>query len=64
MIVVLAPAVLDSQSGSAAGAAFYSRLFLFVVIAVYGSVAVAVFDVFFPATSRQDGQDSVFEHSK
>lgn len=64
MIVVLAPAVLDSQSGSAAGAAFYSRLFLFVVIAVYGSVAVAVFDVFFPATSRQDGQDSVSEHSK
>jgi len=48
MIVVLAPAVLDSQSGSAAGAAFYSRLLLFVVIAVYGSIAVAVFDAFWP----------------
>ena len=64
MIVVLAPAVLDSQSGSAAGAAFYSRLFLFVVIAVYGSVAVAVFDVFLPATSRQDGREPVSGHSK
>ena len=49
MIIVLAPAVLDSQGGSAAGGAFYSRLFLFVVIAVYGSVAVAVFDAFWPA---------------
>ncbi len=48
MIVVLAPALLDSQSGSAAGAAFYSRLLLFVVIAVYGSIAVAVFDAFYP----------------
>lgn len=49
LIVVLAPALLDSQGGSAAGAAFYSRLFLFVVIAVYGSIAVAVFDAFWPA---------------
>ena len=54
MIIVLAPAVLDSQGGSAAGGAFYSRLFLFVVIAVYGSVAVAVFDAFWPSTSGQD----------
>lgn len=51
MIVVLAPAVLDSQSGSAAGGAFYYRLLLFVVIAVYGSVAVAVFDAFWPSDS-------------
>ena len=44
MIVVLAPAVMDSQGGSAAGAAFYSRLFLIALVAVYGSVAV--FDAF------------------
>jgi len=53
MIVVLAPALLDSQNGSAAGSAFYFRLFLFVVIAVYGSVAVAVFDAFWPASPRE-----------
>lgn len=28
--------------------AFYTRLFLFIVIAVYGSIAVAVFDAFWP----------------
>ncbi|MBQ0720457.1 MAG: DUF2955 domain-containing protein [Gammaproteobacteria bacterium] len=56
MIVILAPAVLDSQSGSAAGAAFYSRLFLFMVIAVYGSVAVAVFDAFWPTKETIGGQ--------
>ncbi|RLA36672.1 MAG: hypothetical protein DRQ64_09950 [Gammaproteobacteria bacterium] len=64
MIVVLAPAVLDSQSGSAAGAAFYSRLFLFVVIAVYGSIAVAVFDAFWPATSQQDDRDDMSQVSQ
>jgi len=53
MIIVLAPAVLDSQGGSAAGGAFYSRLFLFVVIAIYGSVAVAVFDALWPTEGDQ-----------
>jgi len=48
MIVVLAPAVVDQIAGDSAGAAFYSRLFLFVVVAVYGSTAVAVFDAFWP----------------
>jgi len=48
MIVVLAPAVVDSIGGDAAGSAFYTRLFLFVVVAVYGSTAVAVFDAFWP----------------
>lgn len=48
MIVVLAPALLDGQSADGAGAAFYSRLLLFVVIAIYGTLAVAVFDAFWP----------------
>jgi hypothetical protein len=52
MIVILAPAVLDSAGSSGAGAAFYSRLFLFVLIAVYGTVAVAVFDAFWPGKQK------------
>jgi hypothetical protein len=52
LIVLLAPAVLDSPFGSDAGSAFWSRLFLFGVIAVYGTAAVAVFDAFWPDRSR------------
>ena len=48
MIVVLAPAVTDGLGSDGASSAFYTRLFLFLVIAVYGSVAVAVFDAFWP----------------
>lgn len=49
MLVILAPAVMDGQGSSGAGAAFWSRLLLFVLIAVYGSLAVWIFDAFFPA---------------
>jgi hypothetical protein len=52
MIVILAPALLDGAGGSAAGAAFWSRMQLFVLIAVYGTLAVRVFDALWPA--RQD----------
>ena len=48
MVVILAPAALDSMTGSAAGAAFWSRLLLIAFTAVYGSLAVFVFDRFFP----------------
>lgn len=48
MIVVLAPAVTDGLGSDGAASAFYTRLFLFLVIAVYGSTAVAVFDAFWP----------------
>jgi len=47
-IVILGPAVLDTPNSAGAGAAFWNRLFLFVVIAVYSSAAVAVFDAFWP----------------
>ena len=53
MFVVLAPAALDSMTGSAAGAAFWSRLLLIAIAAVYGSLAVIIFDRFFPGV-RQD----------
>jgi len=46
MLVLLAPAV-TSASGDVSSA-FYSRLFLFILIAVYGTAAVAVFDAFWP----------------
>jgi hypothetical protein len=46
--VVLAPAVTDGFGSDGASSAFYTRLFLFLVIAVYGTVAVAVFDAFWP----------------
>ena len=47
MIVILAPAVLDSPGGS--GAEIWSRIGLFIVIALYGTAAVAVFDAFWPS---------------
>jgi hypothetical protein len=46
MIVVLAPAVLDSNFGSAAGARFYDRLLMFLGATLYAVVAVYVFDAF------------------
>lgn len=54
MIAILAPAVLDGQGSSGAGAAFWSRLFLFLLIAVYGTVAVAIFDAFWRVKPRDN----------
>ena len=48
MLVILAPAVLDSPVSSTAEAAFWSRLWLIALVAVYGTVTVAVFDAFWP----------------
>lgn len=48
MIVVLAPAVLDQEYGSNAGALFYQRLFMFAGATIYGVGAVYVFDAFRP----------------
>jgi hypothetical protein len=47
MLVLLVPAVTDSIGGSDAGSAFWTRLWLFVIIAVYGTAAAAAFDAFF-----------------
>lgn len=46
MLVLLGPAVADSPLGG--GIAFGQRLALFILIAVYGTMAVAVFDAFWP----------------
>jgi hypothetical protein len=48
MVILIAPAVADSQAGSDVGSAFWSRLFLFVIIAVYGSIVVTVYDALWP----------------
>ncbi len=53
MLVVLAPAVMDGPGADGASSAFYTRLGLFLVIAWYGSAAVAVFDAFWPIRSGQ-----------
>jgi hypothetical protein len=55
MMVILGPAALQTPNSGGAGAAFWSRLILFVVIAVYGSVAVAVFDAFASRGSSRKG---------
>jgi hypothetical protein len=52
MFVVLAPAVLDTQFGSAAGASFYDRLLMFAGASLYGVTAVCVFDAFWPLPER------------
>ena len=55
LIVILAPAVLDGAGSSGAGAAFWNRILLFVLIAVYGTLAVRIFDAFWPSKSVETG---------
>jgi len=56
MLVILAPAVMDSAGGAAAGIKFWERLVMFGFTTLYAVVAVHVFDAFRPmqepATSR------------
>lgn len=48
MIILLGPAVVDNPVTGGSGAAIWSRLFLFLLIAIYGTASVAVFDAFWP----------------
>lgn len=54
MIVILAPAALDSQFGSAAGAKFLDRLWMFAGATLYGVAAVLLIDTFWPARERNE----------
>lgn len=53
-LIILAPAVMDSPGGS--GAAIWSRVWLFMIIAFYGTAAVAVFNAFWPAKTSNTTQ--------
>ena len=54
MIIILAPAVMDSLTGSSAGLAFLDRLAMFAGATAYGVVAVYIFDAFWPGEKRRD----------
>lgn len=53
MIVILAPAVMDSVGGDAAGAKFFDRMLMFILTTLYAVVAVYVFDAFRPQQKRK-----------
>jgi len=48
MLIIIGPAVLDTPGSGGGGAAIWSRLWLFIIIAFYGTTAVAVFNAFWP----------------
>ena len=52
MIVILAPAVMDSAGGDAAGAKFLDRMMMFFFTTVYAVLAVYIFDAFRPRRPR------------
>lgn len=52
LLVLLAPAVMDVLGGSDAGTAFWTRLWLIAIVALYGTLAVAAFDAFWPARTQ------------
>lgn len=54
MILILAPAVTDGTGSNGASSAFYVRLAMFVAITLYGGIAVAVFDAFWPQVVGRD----------
>jgi hypothetical protein len=58
MIVILAPAVLDGQSGSSADAAFWSRLLMLVGASLYGVLAVFIFDHFTSSPKKAPDSES------
>jgi len=57
MIVILAPALISGPGSGGAGAAFWTRLFLFALIAIYGTAAVAVFDAFWPRREHREAPE-------
>ena len=51
MIVILAPAVMDSAGGAAAGIKFWERMVMFGLTTLYAVIAVHVFDAFRPKSA-------------
>lgn len=56
MIVILAPAVMDTASGSSANVAFLSRLLMFALATLYGVAAVYLVDAFRPGRAAADSR--------
>lgn len=56
MIIILTPALADSQLSNGADAAFYTRLALFIIIGLYGWFAVVVYDAFFPVKQKRSSE--------
>jgi hypothetical protein len=56
MIVILAPAVMDTAGGSAANLAFVSRLLMFALATLYGIAAIYIVDAFRPAKAATAGE--------
>lgn len=59
MIVILAPAVLDSATGAAAGVKFVDRLVMFAGATLYAVAAVYVVDAFSASARRRPGRAEV-----
>lgn len=53
MLILVTPAVTNTQETGDASAAFYSRLVLFIVIAFYGTISVAIFNTFWPQRKQK-----------
>jgi hypothetical protein len=53
MMVIIAPAVMDTAGGDAAGARFSDRIVMFALATLYAVVAVYAFDRFWPDRSKR-----------
>ena len=53
MLVIIAPALMDSAGGDAAGAKFFDRLIMMGWATLYGVAAVSVFDAFWRGKAQQ-----------
>ena len=53
MLVIIAPSLMDSPGGDAAGAKFYDRLAMMFWATVYATAAVSVFDAFWRSKAPQ-----------
>jgi len=58
MIVIIAPAVMDSVGGAAAGGKFWDRLIMLLAATLYSVVAVTVYDAFRPREKSIAGSQS------
>jgi uncharacterized membrane protein YccC len=61
MVVILAPAVLDSSFGNSANVSFYNRLWMLMGASLYGVGAVTIFDAFWPAAPKIPADGAVAE---